>query len=178
VAKKVKGTQISFLNIADSAGTQVGIINIAKNGEKSIGATIDENQTTMLTFRSGGKRLYGIIGTGYNFGNKRDKYAYQAGLGAHIFTSKVVRLNTELVSGGVESFKGGHYLKSTFSLMPAIKLGRGIELFGGPSINFVDTDTEEGRAMTDKYITSWNRENGKRVYGIYVGYTAGIQVAL
>ncbi|MEN0052990.1 MAG: hypothetical protein AAGC65_04940 [Mucilaginibacter sp.] len=176
VAKKVKGTQISFMNIADSAGTQIGIINLAKNGEKSIGATIDENQTTLLTFRSGGKVMYGIIGIGYNFNNKRDKYAYEAGLGAHLLRIDMFRLNTELVSGGLESFKGGGYWKSTFRLLPAFKITRSLEIFGGPSINYVNTNTEEGRDMTTKYISSWTRHNGRDLYGFYVGYTAGLQV--
>ncbi|SDD19283.1 hypothetical protein SAMN05216464_10116 [Mucilaginibacter pineti] len=176
VAKKVKGTQLSFINIADSAGTQIGIINLSKNGEKAFAATIDENQTTLLTFRSGGKTLYGIIGVGYNFKNKRDRYAYEAGLGAHIFSTKVFRLNTELVSGGLESFKGGDYFKSSFRLMPAFKITRTLELFGGPSINYVNADTEEGRNMTTKYISSWKRNNDRNLYGFYAGYTAGVQV--
>jgi len=177
VAKNVKGTQLSFINVADSAGTQIGIINLAKNGEKSIGATIDENQTTLITFRSGGRVMYGIIGIGYNFNNKRDKYAYEAGLGAHLFKVEAFRLNAELVSGSLESFKGGSYFKSSFRLLPAFKITRSLELFGGPSINYVNTDTEEGRKMTTKYISSWTRNNGRDLYGFYVGYTAGIQVS-
>lgn len=176
VAKKVKGTQLSFINLADSAGTQIGIINLSKNGEKGIAATIDENQTTLITFRSGGKLIYGIVGIGYNFNNKRDKYAYEAGIGAHVFTSKIFRLNTELVNGGLESFKGGDYFKSSFRLMPAFRITPSIELFGGPSINYVNADTEEGRNLTTKYISSWKRNNGRDLYGFYVGYTAGVQV--
>lgn len=176
VAKKVKGTQLSFINVADSAGTQIGIVNLAKNGEKSIGVTIDENQTTLLTFRSGGKVMYGILGIGYNFNNKRDKYAYEAGLGAHLLNIQSFRLNTELVSGSLESFKGGSYFKSTFTLLPAFKITRSLEIFGGPSINYVNTNTEEGRKLTTKYISSWTRNNGRDLYGFYVGYAAGLQV--
>ena len=178
VAKKVKGTQLGFINLADSAGTQIGIINIAKNGEKAIGVTIDENQTILLSFRSGGKTLYGIIGTGYNFNNKRDKYAFEAGLGAHLVQIKSFRLNAELVSAGLLSFKGGEYSKSSFRLMPSLKLAPHIEIFGGPSINYINTDTEEGRNMTKKYISNWSRNNGRDVYGFYFGYTAGVQFSI
>ena len=177
VAKKSKGSQIGFINIADSAGTQVGIINIAKNGEKGISATIDENQTTILAFRSGGKTLYGIIGIGYNFNNKREKYAYEAGIGAHVLKIQSFRLNAELVGGGLESLKGeGDYSKSSFRLIPAFRITPSIEIFGGPSINYVNTDTEEGRKLTKKYISSWTRNNGRDLYGFYFGYNAGIQV--
>ncbi|MGF7041867.1 hypothetical protein [Mucilaginibacter lappiensis] len=177
VAKKVKGSQIGFINIADSAGTQVGIINIAKNGEKGISATIDENQTTILAFRSGGKTLYGIIGIGYNFNNKREKYAYEAGIGAHVLKIQSFRLNAELVGGGLESLKGEeNYSKSSFRLIPAFRITPSIEIFGGPSINYINTDTEEGRKLTKKYISSWTRNNGRDLYGFYFGYNAGIQV--
>jgi hypothetical protein len=176
VAKNVKGIQLGFINIADSADKQLGIINISKNGEKAIGVTINENQTTLLTFRSGGKILYGIVGIGYNLNNKKTKYAYEAGLGAHLLTIQAFRLNTELVSGGLESFKGGEYFKSSFRLMPAFKITPSIEIFGGPSFNYVNTDTEEGKKITKKYINSWTRNNGRDLYGFYVGYTAGVQV--
>lgn len=176
LAKKAKGAQIGFINIADSAGTQIGIVNIARNGERSIGATIDENQTTLLTFRSGGKIFYGIVGLGYNFNNKKQKYAYEAGFGAHVLTIKSFRLNTELVNGGLESFKGGEYEKSSLRLLTAFKITRSVELFGGPTFNYVNTNTEDGKKLTTKYVNSWTRNNGRDLYGFYFGYTAGVQV--
>lgn len=174
LAKKSKGTQIGFINIADSAGTQLGIINIAKNGEKSFGLSIDENQTTMLSFRSGGNVFYGIIGVGYNFNNKKQKYAYQAGVGANLLNAGTFRLKTELISSGLESFKGGEYLKSSFYLLPALKISKSVEIFAGPSFNFINTDTEEGRNMIKNYASGWTR--GRDFYGFYFGYTAGVQV--
>lgn len=177
IAKNSKGTQVGFINIADTAGTQIGLINIAKNAWKSFGLSVDENQTVILSFRSGGKAIYGIIGIGYNLDNKRSKYAYEAGLGAHLLKLKSFRLNAEVVSGGLESFKNKEdYAKYTFRLMPAIRINRNIELFGGPALNFIDTDTEEGRGMTSKYISSWSRRDGQQLYGFYMGYTAGVQV--
>jgi hypothetical protein len=175
VTKKLKGTQVGFINIADSAGTQVGIINIAKNNDKSIGISFDENETTMLSFRSGGNRFYGIIGIGYNGKNSKEKYAYEAGLGFNILRENAFSLKTELISSGLESFKGDEYFKSSSYLMPAFKITRNIEIFAGPSFNYVDTDNAEGRSIIKKYITSWTRNNGADLYGLYFGYTAGIQ---
>jgi hypothetical protein len=176
IAKKSKGTQIGFINIADSAGTQLGIINLAKNGEKSFGLSIDETQTTIVSFRSGGNVFYGIVGVGYNFNNKKQKYAYQAGIGAHVLSTGIFRLKTELISSGLESFKGGEYLKSSFYLLPALKITKSIEIFAGPSFNFINTDTVEGRNMIKNYVSSWTRNNDRDFYGFYFGYTAGIQV--
>jgi len=179
IAKKVKGTQIAgFINIADSANCQIGLINLSKNGEKSIGVTIDENQTTVLAFRSGGKYLYGIVGTGYNFNNKNQKYAWQAGLGAHLFNAGIFRLNTELTQNGLQDFKGGNYLKTSVAVMPSIRFADRIDIFAGPSYNFIDTDTKEGQDMHTHYTSSWGGSNGNDFKGFYFGYFAGVQVSL
>jgi hypothetical protein len=176
IAKKLKGVQLGFINIADSAGTQLGVINISKNGEKSLGITIDENQTTMLSFRSGGKLVYGIIGIGYNLENKRDKYAFEAGIGAHIVRVNAFRLNAELVNGALQSFKGGEYFKSSLRLMPALKITKSFEIFAGPSFNYINTNTVEGKGITDNYISRWTRNNGRDLHAFSFGYNAGLQV--
>ncbi|TDQ12055.1 hypothetical protein [Pedobacter metabolipauper] len=177
IAKKVKGSQIAgFINIADSSDYPIGIINIVKNGEMSIGVSTDENLTTMATFRSGGKVLYGIIGIGYNFENTDEVYAAEAGLGAHFFNAKTFSLNTELTSSMLESFKKGEYFKATLRVLPTLKITPFLSLSAGPSLNYVSTDTAEGRALTKKYITSKENKRGTNFYGLYAGYNAGIQV--
>ena len=177
IAKKVKGAQIAgFINIADSSDYPIGIINIIKNGEKSIGVSTDETQTTMLSFRSGGKSLYGIIGIGYNFKNKDEVYAAEFGLGAHLLSSTAFSLNTEIVATTLESFKTGEYFKSTFRLMPNIKLFKVLGIFGGPSINFISTNTNEGKQLYTKNLRSWNNKWGKDYNALYLGYTAGFHI--
>ncbi len=151
---------------------------MAKNGEKSLGLSIDETQTTMLSFRSGGQVFYGIIGAGYNFNNKSQKYAYQAGVGARLVNSGMFRLKTELIASGLESFKGSIYYKSSSYLLPALKLSKSVEIFTGPSINFIETDSEEGKNLIKHYVSSWSSSNSPDFHGFYFGYTAGIQVHL
>lgn len=180
IAKKVKGAQVAgFINIAETSDNPIGIINIIKNGEKSIAATIDESQTSMLTFRSGGKNMYGIIGVGYNLKNKDEVYAFEAGLGAHFFKSKYFRLNMELTQTILESFEKGEYFKGTFRLLPAVKVAPWLEIFGGPSINFVSTNTVEGKALhpdsDDLVIHTWNRKNSDFKQSLHIGYQAGLQ---
>lgn len=181
VAKKVKGTQIAgFINIADSSDCPIGIINIIKNGEKSIAVTIDESQTSMLTFRSGGKHLYGIIGAGYNFKNKDEVYAFEAGLGGHFFQTKYFRLNMELTQTILESFEAGEYFKGTLRFLPAFKVVPWLEIFGGPSINFVSTNTVEGFALHPEneklVIHTWQNKWSDFRQSLHVGYQAGLQI--
>lgn len=180
IAKKVKGAQVAgFINIAETSDNPIGIINIIKNGEKSIAATIDESQTSMLTFRSGGKNMYGIIGVGYNLKNKDEVYAFEAGLGAHFFKSKYFRLNMELTQTILESFEKGEYFKGTFRLLPAVKVAPWLEIFGGPSINFVSTNTVEGKALhpesDDLVIRTWQRKHSDFKQSLHIGYQAGLQ---
>lgn len=178
IARRVKGLQIAgFINIADSSDYSIGIINIIKNGEKWIGVTTDDNLTTVVAFRSGGRRMYGIIGLGYNFQNEKQVFARQFGLGAHLITMNNFRLNTEATVVSLENFRSGEFGKFSISLQPALRLGSKLELFGGPSLNFVNTDTEEGRKLISSYI--WNDINHRnRLNGLYIGYSAGIHVAL
>ena len=177
MVKKVKGAQIAgFINIADSSDYPIGIINIIKNGEKSIGVTTDETQTTMLSFRSGGKSLYGIIGVGYNFKNEDEVYAAELGFGAHFFSSNVFSLNAELVASTLESFDAGEYFKTSFRLMPNIKLFKTLGIFGGPSFNYVTTNTQEGKQLYTKNLRSWDNKWGNDYNALYVGYTAGLQI--
>ncbi|MBS7563738.1 hypothetical protein KHS38_04925 [Mucilaginibacter sp. Bleaf8] len=178
-AKTVHGTQLAgFINIADTADVQIGVLNFSKNGEMSIAATIDEVQTALVSFRSGGRLMYGILGAGYNFNNKKQVYAYQAGLGAHLLNGSQFRLNGELTNTGLLNFKDNEYYKVSFALMPAVRLGGVAEIFAGPSINYINSDPGEGPALHKKYISSWGGRNGNNFQGFYVGYTAGVAFKL
>jgi len=177
VARKVKGVQLAgFINVADSSDYPIGIINIVKNGEKSIALTTNQNLTTMAIFRSGGKVLYGIIGAGYNFKNKDEVYAFEAGLGAHFFQSEHFRLNAELTSGSLQNFKRGNYFKSTFQLLPSLRIGQNLEIFAGPSFNFVSTNTEEGKNLQKHYVKSWDRKDNT-LHALFLGYTGGLAIS-
>jgi hypothetical protein len=178
IAKKVKGVQVAgFINIADSSDYPIGIINIIKNGEMALGVTTDDNLTTMLTFRSGSRKLYGIIGLGYNFQNTKQVFARQFGIGAHLIDRNVFRLNTEATVIALENFKHGEFAKFSLSVLPTLKLGPKLEIFGGPSFNLVNTNTDEGKKLVNHYI--WNDNNSNnRLNGLYVGYVVGIQMKL
>ena len=118
--------------------------------------------------------LYGILGIGYNFKNNDEVYAAEAGLGAHFFLSNVFRINLELTASTLENFKAGEYFKSSFKVLPAIKLGKHVELFGGPSFNYVSTNTAEGKALHTQHLHSWQGRSSDRLHSLYIGYGGGI----
>ncbi|MBC7914813.1 MAG: hypothetical protein H7Y07_11905 [Pyrinomonadaceae bacterium] len=177
IAKKVKGGQFAgFINIADSSDCPVGLINLIKNGEKSIAVTVDENQTSLISFRSGGKILYGILGLGYNFKNSDAIYAFEAGLGAHFFNTEPFRLNAELAATYLEGFGYGEYLKSSIRFLPAITLGKRLEIFAGPSFNFITTNTLEGEMLNKHYLTKRQNRYSDYFQAVYIGYTGGLNI--
>lgn len=178
IAKKVRGVQLAgFINIADSSDYPIGIINIIKNGEQRIGVTIDDNLTTIVAFRSGGRKLYGILGLGYNFNNADEVYALQAGIGAHFFSGEKFGLNTEIATIVLEDFeRGGSFTKQSLSILPSFKLSPKLEISAGPSFSYVNTDSKEGRKLLDYDI--WSRNKNGHLHSFYIGYSAGIHFLL
>ncbi|WP_426293583.1 hypothetical protein ACN9ML_31160 [Dyadobacter endophyticus] len=175
VAKKVRGVQLAgLINIADSSDYPIAIFNFIKNGEKSVAVTIDETMTGIVSFRSGGRVLYGIAGIGYNFrNNAKPMYAAEGGLGAHIRLGGPLRINLEAISHTLTDFDGGHYNKNSLRILPALKLGNGFEAFAGPTLNYVSYERENDYDFIKKYI--WKNNSSKDFQGLFVGVNAGVQ---
>ncbi len=173
-AKKVKGMQIGLINIADSSDYTIGLINIVKNGEHRIGVSMDENFNSFLTFRSGGKRIYGIFGLGTNFEIKDLKYGFEAGLGLNLVESKHFRLDLEGVSKYLTDFKDNDFAKFSFQLLPALKISQSIHLFAGPSISYVYS--EDWNMMDHSGLTIWDKTNRENQQAVLLGFTAGLNV--
>lgn len=180
VAKKVKGVQLAgFINIADSSDYPIAIFNFIKNGEKSVAFTIDETMTGIVSFRSGGRVLYGIAGIGYNFkDNPKAMYAAEGGLGAHIplggnTSVRSLRINLEAVGTTLTDFHGGSYNKNSIRVLPALRLGSRFEAFAGPTINYVSYERENDYDFIKKYI--WKNNSSKDFQGVFVGFNAGLQ---
>lgn len=177
IAGKVRGVQLSgLLNIADSSDYPIGLINLIKNGEMGIALSVDETQTTTLAFRSGGRVLYGIVGLGYNFKPDTDLYALEAGIGAHITGSRPFRLNAETTFQTLTDFHRGEYFKSSIRTLAAWRLLERMELFAGPSLNYIWFTNGKGKELTRHYI--WNKTRHDRFNCLAFGAIAGVQVDL
>lgn len=182
-AKNVNGVQFAgIINIAENSDFPIGLINIIKNGEKGIAVTYNELGSTMVTFRSGGKVTYGIIGVGYNHKVSNRAYTVEAGLGAHINCLSWLRINNELkvASFGysnnpfiADSKLSNPVFHVNYSLMPAFRISRHFELFGGPSINYINARNTDSELMPNHSI--WKQSGSTRLQQIYVGYQVGVQ---
>lgn len=176
VAGEVKGAQIAgFINIADSCAWPVGLVNISRKGEQFIGVSIDDNRTTTVALRSGGKYLYGIIGAGVNFSFYNEPlYSLEAGIGGHIPFSKSFRLNTEIAVTSLSDYWTTAQITSSFRILPALKLGNRVEIFGGPTFNYEVSDiyfTSQKRSYNLWESTDWQYNQA-----LYIGVIGGLQL--
>jgi hypothetical protein len=177
--RNVKGVQFAgIVNIADHSDYPIGLVNIIKDGEMSVAIGYNEIGTTSLTFRSGGRVTYGILGAGFNHkvDDSNDAMSLVAGYGAHINILPWLRINNEVTvealglfgSGGSRTFKAG------YALLPAFRLGH-FELFGGPSVNFMHNgdpdmfDIIPGWSLWDKELSANKRQQA------HIGWQVGVQ---
>ncbi|PMD90041.1 hypothetical protein BWI97_24325 [Siphonobacter sp. BAB-5405] len=177
VAKRVKGVQIGVLNIADSSDYSIGLINLVKNGEKRISLSTDETLTGFLSFRSGGRVLYGLVGLGYNLKQPQQSlYGLEAGLGAHVLVREPYRVSLEAVTVTLTDFKKREYLRNSLRILPSVRFAKQWEFFLGPTINYVDFTRETSDDLRGIYL--WSKQGTKHTQGLYLGVTAGLQIIL
>lgn len=177
-AKKVNGVQIAgIVNIAESSDYPIGIINLIRDGEIRLGLYADENLTSMITLKSGGKKLYGIVGLGSNLQYQELPYAVEAGIGLKVVDGSHFRLDVEGTNLFMTNFKRkGEYSRSGLKVLPALVLSNKVEIFAGPSINYMHTKYAIGDELAG--MSLWNRER-KNVYkAIHLGLSAGINLRI
>lgn len=175
VAKNVEGAQLAgILNIAENSDCPIGLVNIIKNGEKGIGVTYDILGNAMVSFRSGGKYTYGILGVGYNHKVNGKGMVVEGGIGANIMTGlSWFRIRNELKVSSIGCGSDEMTLNGGYALLPAFKIGKHFELFGGPSINYLTSSDPENFHLF-KGKTLWNKQTGSRSQQLYVGYQVGV----
>lgn len=175
IAKNVRGVQFAgLINIADNSDCPIGLINIIKNGEKGIAITYDAIGTTVVSFRSGGKYTYGILGVGYNHKSSNNSLVTEGGLGAHIPVTSWFRINNELKFTCIGNNTEEPVFNAGYSLLPAFRIGKHIELFAGAGINYMDTKDMNNHKMFPNH-SLWKKSDSKRLQQLYVGYQFGLQ---
>ena len=182
VAKKVRGVQFAGLfNVAEESDYPIGIVNIIKRGEMGVAVGYNEIGTTSLTFRSGGRVLYGILGFGYNHrAPKGETATIVGGYGAHINIMPWFRINNEITTENIGIFsEDSDTFKSGYALLPAFRPVPCVEIFGGPSINFMQSTEEKMFDLfPDNYIkrrTITTKNGTPKMQQVFVGWQAGVQ---
>ena len=171
IAKKVRGVQFAaILNVAEESNFPIGLINIIKNGDMGVALTYDILGNGMVSFRSGGRYAYGILGVGYNQYLPK-KIMAEAGYGMHVPLCRGLQINNELKATALINNSSVNF---SYLLAPSVTLWKHFNLFGGPSINFLMSDIAEAANLLPEH-TLWNKKYGEGVRGLYIGYQAGVQ---
>lgn len=173
-AKRVDGVQLAgLINIAEDSDCPIGLVNIIKNGEMGIAVTYDAIGSTVISFRSGGKYTYGILGVGYNYKIKENSLVTEGGLGAHIPVVSWFRINNEIKASSIGNNSDKPVLNGGYSLIPAFKIGNHCELFAGVSINYMRTeDVGNNKIFPDHSL--WKKSSSTRLEQVYIGYQVGV----
>ena len=175
VARKVSGAQFAgLINIADSCDYPIALLNIIKNGEYGLGITYNEMGSTMLTLRSGGRVMYGILGVGYNHKDKDAGLSTEGGFGAHINLLKWFRINNEIKAGTLNSFSDEPTFYGNYALLPAFRLNRHLEIFGGLSVNYLQTDNTDNTKIFPAH-SLWKKFSESKLQQLYAGFQVGMQ---
>jgi hypothetical protein len=173
VAKDVRGIQVAGLfNVAEKSDYPIALVNIIRNGEKSISLSYSETGSTMVSFRSGGRVTYGIIGYGYNHKADGNTFVVEGGLGAHIHCSSHIRINNEIKIENAIS-KDATF-KAAYHILPAYRITPHWEIFAGPGINYIQTDDLKNTGMFSG-ISLWKKQGDTKIRQVHIGYLAGIQ---
>ncbi|MDR1623568.1 MAG: hypothetical protein LBS04_01145 [Tannerellaceae bacterium] len=176
VAKNVSGVQFAGLvNLAENSDYPIALLNIIKNGEYGIAATYNEIGSVTLTFRSGGRITYGILGVGYNHKADDEGFVVEGGFGAHINITDWLRLNNEIKGGTIGDLSDDDTFYFNYALLPAFRPVRNIEIFGGPSINYMQSDNLKNKDMFPNH-SIWKKYSDTQLKQVYIGYQVGIQV--
>src|SRR5690606_1244054 len=151
----------------------VGLLNFIKNGKKSLALQLDESAFSHLTFRSGGRVLYGLLGVGYGGWSSEPVYSLEAGLGAYLVDHPVYTMDLEVVSQVMSDFDKTNYNTSSLRILNGIKIQPHLKFFIAPTLNF--TTMEKDEAMKSRRLDVVRKIDDQRIWLLDVGAMGGLQ---
>jgi hypothetical protein len=177
VAQHVSGVQIAgIVNIAEDSDYPIGLVNLIKSGTKGITVTYNETGSTVVSFRSGGKITYGIVGIGYNHKADGNAFVFESGIGATIHCTSWFGINHEIKNesiGNLFKEKDATW-KLGYSLLPTFRIASHFEIFGGPGINYLHTQNMAAIELFPSH-SLWEKQGSSKLQQVYVGYQIGMQ---
>ena len=174
VAKRARGVQFAtILNVAEESDFPIGLINIIKQGDKGVALTYDILGNAVMSFRSGGKYTYGILGVGCN-AQIEERLVVEAGYGLQVPVCRWLDVNNEFKATTMGYNSG--YTRSNFSylLAPSLTLWRHCNLFAGASINYFMSDRASAATLLPN-AGLWRKEGDRGIGQLYLGYQVGVQ---
>lgn len=174
LAHQVEGVQMAgLINIADHSDFPIGLVNIIKNGEKSIAVTYDAIGNAVISFRSGGKYTYGILGIGYNHKTTGRSLVTEGGLGAPIPVAAWFRIKNEIKFSSIGCTSSQPVFNVNYSVIPAFRIGTHFELIAGANINYMVSKNINNDKIFPHH-SLWKKYGHTKLQQLYLGYSVGL----
>ena len=176
VAKKVKGVQFAtILNVAEESDFPIAFINIIKNGKMGVALSYDNMNNTMLSFRSGGKYTYGILGVGYNNKvNDGSNIVAEAGYGIHIPITNWLEINNEFKATSLGFSNDKVCYNASYLLAPSFTFLNHFNVFGGANFNYLYSNCVNSDDLFPNKCL-WEKDNSDNKQRMIIGYQIGLQ---
>ena len=176
IAKKVKGVQFAtILNVAEESDFPIAFINIIKNGKMGVALSYDNMNNTMLSFRSGGKYTYGILGVGYNNKvNDGSNIVAEAGYGIHIPITNWLEINNEFKATSLGFSNDKVCYNASYLLAPSFTFLNHFNVFGGANFNYLYSNYVNSEdLLPNNYL--FEKDNSDNKQRMFIGYQIGLQ---
>lgn len=178
-ATRVHGAQIGLVNIADTSdGYTVGLVNIVrKNGFRQVSVSTADVTGVAVAFKSGTRRLYGIIQAGAQDWSGLHNYSAGVGLGTQIDLGSQWTFNGEVVHQQVftDSWK---FLGEIVRGQPTIgfRISPHAILAAGPTLNLYAAPAKlpSGSHVSDIPGTGWPSNGWGKHTEVWLGGAVGL----
>ena len=176
IAKNVKGVQFAtILNVAEESNFPIALINIIKNGKMGVSLSYDILNNIVLSFRSGGKYSYGILGVGYNNKvNDGSKIVAEAGYGIHIPVTDWFEINNEFKATSMRFSNDKTCSNASYLLAPSFTFLNHFNVFGGASFNYLYSNYVNSDDLFPNNCL-WEKDNSDNKQRMFIGYQIGLQ---
>lgn len=190
-ARGRSGLQMGMINMSPHNDWPIGLINIIGDGTMHASLSVDEIASTVVTFRSGGRHLYGVAGMGVNFKSRNLHAVIEGGIGAHIHLSNRFRIDNEIVANvlSIPEFnadpdpdvKSDHdfrpLYKFSYRMLAAFRCSDKIEIFAGPTVNFMQTHTLSNEHIFPSHHF-WRNFGSRTLKQAYFGGVVGVSYVI
>ena len=176
IAKNVKGVQFAtILNVAEESDFPIAFINIIKNGKMGVALSYDNMNNTMLSFRSGGKYTYGILGVGYNNKvNDGSNIVAEAGYGIHIPITNWLEINNEFKATSLGFSNDKVCYNASYLLAPSFTFLNHFNVFGGANFNYLYSNYVNSDDLLPNNCLC-EKDNSDNKQRMFIGYQIGFQ---
>ena len=179
------GKQIGFINISDSTDTvPIGFLSFvgSGNGYKRLEFSVDENQTTMFSFKTGVKNFYNVLALHYNFTRKQEIFGFGYGIGRAFEIGNSWMLNTDLTANVLVEYDD---LSPNLATMWKLdicfekQIARNVAVIFGPSIKYLNVNEYNSSSWTAKpfsKIPTYKTISSTVNSTFWIGFQMGLRI--